>query len=378
MCSPTNGLQNQPLRQMCCQQKYQWEKCTIIWHVDDVKISHIDHDVNMSIIRELEKNFGELSPVTGQKHDYLGMDVELCENKIVKIGLLNQLKQTIDAFPEKVNRKVRAAAGHGLFSVDLSSTSLSPDKADIFHSIVAKLLWMMKRSRPDIEPVISFLTTRVSAPTDEDWQKLKLLMQCLNSTVDDVRIIGADNLSTLYTWIDAACAVHPNMCSHAGGCASFGLGITHSRSTKQKLNAKSSAESELVGLSEYSPFNTHLLHFMEVQGFKLTSNKMCQDNQSAIKMEKNGRYSCAGNSRHIHIRYFFVKDRADKNEMQIEYCPTASMLANFFKKHLHGSLFEKFKRVIMGYDHISILKSSMPKIKERVEDNEEYSKIYTF
>lgn len=52
-----------------------------------------------------------------------------------------------------------------------------------------------------------------------------------------------------------------------------------------------------------------------------------QDNLSAIKMEKDGRNSCTGNSRHIHhIMYFFIKGRADKKEIDIVYCPTGEMM----------------------------------------------------
>ena len=48
-------------------------------------------------------------------------------------------------------------------------------------------------------------------------------------------------------------------------------------------------------------------------------------------MEVNGRISCTGNSRHINIRYFFIKDRVDKGEVDIMYCPTGQMLADFLQ-----------------------------------------------
>ena len=34
-----------------------------------------------------------------------------------------------------------------------------------------------------------------------------------------------------------------------------------------------------------------------------------------------------------YIRYFFVKDRIDKKEIEIRYCPTVKMLADYFTKH---------------------------------------------
>ena len=94
---------------------------------------------------------------------------------------------------------------------------------------------------------------------------------------------------------------------------------------------------------------------------------MYQDNQSAMRMEKNGRNSCTGNSRHIHIKYFFVKDRVDNNELKIQHCPTAEMLADFFTKPLQGALFKKFRDVIMGWKHINTLHHPTERdLKERV------------
>jgi hypothetical protein len=165
------------------------------------------------------------------------------------------------------------------------------------------------------------------------------------------------------------------MRSQTGGAMSFGVGVIHCKTTRQKLNTKSSTESELVGVSDYLPYNIWMTLFLKCQGITLYKNILYQDNQSAMKMEKNGRDSCTGNSRHIDIRYFFVKDRVDKKEIEILYCPTEQMLADYFTKPLQGSLFRKFRRVIMGYDPISILKEfPSSKMKERV-GNEDKNKI---
>ena len=137
---------------------------------------------------------------------------------------------------------------------------------------------------------------------------------------------------------------------------SMGLGVLHAKCSKQKLNVKSSTEAELVGTSEYLPYNLWLMMFMSEQGYKIKDNRLYQDNQSTILMLKNGRNSCTGNSRHIDIRYFFVKDRIDKGELKVEYCPSSIMLADFFTKPLQGQLFKKFRDVIMGHAPMSCLK----------------------
>ena len=57
--------------------------------------------------------------------------------------------------------------------------------------------------------------------------------------------------------------------------------------------------------------------------------KFFQDNQSAINMGGNGKKSCTGNSRQINIRYFFAKDRVERNNMSILYYSTDHMFAYF-------------------------------------------------
>ena len=136
---------------------------------------------------------------------------------------------------------------------------------------------------------------------------------------------------------------------------SMGIGVLYAKCSKQKLNVKSSTEAELVGNSDYIPYNLWLLLFMSAQGYEIKNNVLYQDNQSTILMLKNGRNSCTGNSRHVNIRYFFVKDRIDKKEVRVEYCPSLIMLADFFTKPLQRSLFNKFRAVIMGYRPISDL-----------------------
>ena len=74
-----------------------------------------------------------------------------------------------------------------------------------------------------------------------------------------------------------------------------------------------------------------------------------------------------GNSRHIHIRYFFVKDRIDKGDMRVEYCPTYLMLVGLFTKPWMGELFRKLRSVIMGYTSIfELYPTLLQSIKERV------------
>ena len=88
-----------------------------------------------------------------------------------------------------------------------------------------------------------------------------------------------------------------------------------------------------MGLSNYVPYKLRLLSFMAYKGYEIVENKVYQGNQSAIKIEKNGRDLCTGNSMHVDIRYSFVRDRFDKGEVKIAYCPIKLTLVNFSLSH---------------------------------------------
>ena len=346
-------------------------QCTILWYVDDNKLSHMSENVVTSIVGRIKKHFGDLVISRGKEHTFLGMNIKFNDNGSLQIEMKKYIEEAIESFGEDVSKNVASAATKMLFEVDASTKVLDVIRADIFHSVVAKLLWVMKRSRPDIETAISFLCTRVSRSDEDDWAKLKRLLQFLRQTIDDVRVIAADDLSKLLTWVDASYAIHHDMRGHTGGAMSFGTGIIHGKASKQKLNTKSSTETEVVGASDYLPYNIWMRHFMEAQGYSLKNNVYYQDNQSAMKMEKNGRNSCTGNSRHINIRYFFIKDQVDAKKLEIMYCPTGQMLADYFTKPLQGKLFHMFREVIMGWKHIDTLKEviqvdSSSLFKERV------------
>ena len=108
---------------------------------------------------------------------------------------------------------------------------------------------------------------------------------------------------------------------------------------------------------------------MKEQRYKISRNTLYQDNQEAMLIEKNGQNLCTGNSRNINIRYFFVKDRVDKKEIAVEYCPIYLMVADFFTKPLQGRMFRLFWEAIMGYRSMEEIISEIS-IKKRVGNND--------
>ena len=329
------------------------KQCTICWYVDDNKISHIDPKVVDKVIEKIESKFGTMSKTRGSNHEFLGMDMRFRKGKVT-IGMKKHILKAIADFEDDIIRSAASPAKSKLFETR-DSKKLSEKKADNFHSVVASLLFISRRCRLDIQTAVGFLCTRVCNPDEDDWIKLKRVLQYLRGTLDLKLTLGADNLEMMKSWVDVSYGVHDDCKSHTGGCASFGWGVFLTKCQKQKLNTKSSTEGEIVGVSDYMPNMIWGRMFLEAQGFFLIENILYQDNQSAIKIEENGKRSSGQKTKHMDNRYFWIKDRLETEGIKVKYCPTEKMLADFFTKPLQGNLFRKFRDVVLGYNHISSL-----------------------
>ena len=160
--------------------------------------------------------------------------------------------------------------------------------------------------------------------------------------------LEVDKMGVLKWWIDSSHNVHEDCRGHTGTMLSLGKGAALSGSTKQKLNTRSSTETELVGTHDGLPQVLWCRHFVEAQGYTIEHNILHQDNQSTILMLRNGRASSTKRTKHIHARYFFIKDKIDKEEVEIQYCPTEQMWADVNTKPLQGKPYRVMRSHLMN------------------------------
>lgn len=335
-------------------------QCTVCWYVDDIMIAHIDQKVVDQVINDIEAKYGKMTVSKGLKHIYVGMDIDYSSSGEVKISMIGHIKEALNDFPEACNLLARTPAADHLFQVNEQEVLLPETKRQCFHKIVAKLLFITNRARPDILVAISFLTSRVTKANNDDWKKLHRVLCYLQHTIDLQLTLSVDDMSIMKTWVDASYATHNDMRSHTGGCIMLGKGVLYTKSSKQKLNTKSSTEAELVGASDFLSQTIWTKNFIESQGYSVDRCELLQDNTSAMKLERHGRASAGQKSRHINIRFYFIKDRIDTGEIDLIHCPTAIMVADYFTKPLQGSLFRKFRDIIMGITHFSSLTPKTP------------------
>ena len=346
------------------------KQITVCFHVDDCKVSHKSAKVVDDAIDWLRRDYesifedgsGAMVVHRGKKHKYLGMSIDFSKKGITSVSMTDYVKDIVSSW-DKASDKLEAdgfktkfrkqsgeptAAPSNLFTVDDDSVKLSEGQKGTFHTIVAKALFVAKRARPDIAVAIAFLTTRVRDPDVQDWCKLRHLVEYLRSTIDLPLILGATSGGVLHWYVDASFAVHQNMRGHTGGGLTLGQGFPITSSNKQKLNTRSSTESELVGVDDMMSLIIWTRNFLKSQGYVVIDNILYQDNKSAILLERNGKMSSGKRTKHIAVRYFFVTDRIKAGELSAVWCPTGKMIADFLTKPLQGTMFKKFRDMLMG------------------------------
>jgi hypothetical protein len=148
-------------------------------------------------------------------------------------------------------------------------------------------------------------------------------------------------------YYDASYGVHNDMKSHTGACTTLGKGSVYVSSCKQTIVAKSSTEAEMIAVSDHAG---ELIAQNEFYVHQCGSNKpavLYQDNQSTIRLLRNGK-SSSDRTKHIKIRYFWLKDRIDCKDVLVEYMPTEDMIADILTKPLQGDQFIKLRRLLMN------------------------------
>jgi hypothetical protein len=227
---------------------------TIVWYVDDLKLSHVDASVVDAVLELLKKEFGQQMELTvrrGKMHDYLGFQFDFLTDKKVTMTMNDFIQELIKECPDNLMKgtSTTPAPAH-LFAVDRDCEKPKDDERVIFHHLTAKILYLAKKTRPDLLTAVSFLSTRMLAPDKDDWKKLGRCLRYLRDNVTLAHTLEADGTGVVRWWVDASYGVHLDLHSHTGATLSLGKGCAYSLSRIQQLNTRSFTEAELVGVND--------------------------------------------------------------------------------------------------------------------------------
>jgi hypothetical protein len=187
------------------------------------------------------------------------------------------------------------------------------------------------------------MSTQVTKPNENDLRKLDRSIRYIRDHIGaGITLIakGIGKVVEVTAHIDASFGCHENGKSHTGVCITLGDGPIFVRSVKQKIVTKSSTEAELVALSDEAGLLFHIEDFLKSQGY--TSKIMIgQDNQSTIAMI-SGRTKESMRTRHIKVRYYWLRERVKLGDIKVEHVSTTDMMADILTKPMQGATFKRF------------------------------------
>jgi hypothetical protein len=322
------------------------QQVTALVYVDDVFITSKSTKLVEGTAKLLETTYKTVTQHRGHTHLYLGMVFDFKLNPgAVTISMDKYVDELIDI--TKTTGSASSPAGNNLFT-KVDSPALPEPRRKAYHSNIARILYLAKRTRPTLLTAVSFLTSRVNDATEDDEHKLSRLLRYINGSRRTPLILSAPNPIKLHCYIDASHAVHAGANSHAGFCTNLGgRGTILAMSKKIKAVAKSSTEAELYALAEFYSEVVGMRDFLMHQGYGTVTANIFEDNMSTIHLVNNGR-STSPATRHIAVRYFFLKSRLESGEATIEHCPTEHMEADVLTKPLQGSLYNRLAASING------------------------------
>ncbi|CAI7910414.1 unnamed protein product [Closterium sp. NIES-53] len=298
---------------------------------------------------------------------YLGLNIQEEEGAIY----LNAAKYA-DTFakrfaltPTTISTPYRYTAGND----KAESAPLKPAGIRNYQRKLGCLLFAAVTCRPDLSYSASQLATYLKRPEDEHMKELDRALHYLVSTPTIGLIYFKSKTTTpkLIGYVDADHAGDPdNKRSRTGYIYRLEpIGPISWQSSKQELIALSSAEAEYIALCSVTKEGLYLRELLEEAKLaQLPSFSLFCDNQSAIRIaNKNG---FANWTKHIALRYFFVKDDIEKGRLELSYCPTSEMAADYLTKKLGKSKFE-YCMLLTGQSHVTC--SDTPEAKGSVGNN---------
>ena len=152
------------------------DQITVVWHVNDLKVSHVDAGEVEKFVQQMEETFGKDTPLTvsrGQVHDYLGMTLDFRNKGEVCINMEHYINMMLQDAPKEMEGISSTPAAPRLFKTNSKDLQLlGTEQKKIFVHLVIQCLYLSQQGCPDIRTTIAFLCSQLRNPDKDDNKKL--------------------------------------------------------------------------------------------------------------------------------------------------------------------------------------------------------------
>ena len=316
--------------------------------VDDGTFASTDSE-RVRLLAKLTEVLHNITYEIGDEIDVIGLHISIDRSaKAAKI----QQKQYVRKLLASRGITKRAPTPATSDFLDEPESTLLSDQSD-FLSLNASLMYAAKRTYPEILTAVTHLARQYGKATVVDMKKAVRVLEHMNWDVEGHCLYLRPKSFKIVASADASYAEHVDAKSHTGGCIGFeganGFGSYFMfESSKQPIVTKSSTEAELVALNTVAESCEYLKQFVEELGLDEGAVILDQDNLSTMRVSAQGTGTYK-RSKHIRVRYYWIKELIDMGRVALRYVPTKEMVADVLSKPVVGAQFQYLVQKLLGW-----------------------------
>jgi len=217
--------------------------------------------------------------------------------------------------------------------------------ASMFKQVVGSLMYLTA-TRPDLMYGVSLISRFMSCPTEQHWLAAKRLLRYLMGTMNLGIFYKKGGCKQLIAYSDSDFVGDIDDRKSTTGCVFIiSSGAVSWSSKKQSVVSLSTTKAEYIAAASCACQCVWLRRVLEQLGCeqKECTTILC-DNSSSIKLSKN--HVLHGRSKHIDIKFHFLREMVKENVVNLSYCKTQDQIADIMTKPLGLELFLKFRRLL--------------------------------
>ena len=316
----------------------------VLW-VDDMLYGGPDK----AMIKSFQARIGKRFKVThqGEVHWLLGMEVSHDKAAgTIRVSQKKYISDMLTRFRMEDAYPAKNPSAAGQRDQAEQSVLLTAEGTHQFRSLIGSLMYAAVCTRPDITYHVIALARHMQEPAESHWNAAKRILRYLKGTRDQGLTYGKGSTDLIgYCDSDWAGDVATRR-STTGYCFLIAGAAVSWTSKLQNTVALSASEAEYMAASAAVQEAIYLRGVLKDIGEQSGPTVLREDNQGCIELVKNPVYHTR--TKHIDVRYHFVRERFAGGEILMEYCPTRDQLADCLTKPLQGDPFVTCRAGIIG------------------------------
>lgn len=310
--------------------------------VDDGILVGNNKNEMKQLLQNLSKDFKV--KISENPTSFLGMEIQRNENGLK----LKQEKYTYEILEKYGMLESKSVDTPIVCTATTEAQAPSKNKGEFpYREAIGNLLYLSNKTRPDITLAVGIESRSVEKPNCQDIINVKRTLRYLKGTPDVGIQMYSSKFSEEEEILNAHCDSDYANCnetrrSTTGYIIMYGRSPVSWCTRRQPIVALSSTEAEYIAGADCIKELLYLKTLVQELTKKHVDVKLNMDNQSAIKLSKNGVFN--KRSKHIDVRYHFMTENVRERKVTISYVPTSENLADIFTKPLSSVKYQKIKK----------------------------------